>query len=48
MTMGDTKCPHCDGTTQEHAPSCGTLLPPIEGTIDIIEDLDELKPEPQP
>jgi len=45
--MGDTKCPYCDGTADEHDPSCGTLLPPITGTIDIIEELDDLSNRPK-
>jgi len=42
------KCPYCDGTTEEHAADCGTLLPPIEGTINLIEEADDLNKEPQP
>jgi len=41
------KCPYCDGTEEEHNPSCGTLLPPITGTVEITEELDELGDQPK-
>jgi len=45
--MGDTKCPYCDGTTTEHDPACGTLLPPITGTVDVSDLGDRLAPRSQ-
>jgi len=45
-TLGDTRCPYCDGTTDQHAATCGTLLPPIEGTIDVHDPGDWQFPPP--
>jgi hypothetical protein len=45
---GDTACPYCSGTTEQHDPDCGTLLPPIVGVLDVIDPHDELEPEGEP